>query len=140
MSVDYEIYLSDDISQDLLLDFRFIEESRSNGIVRGSAFDGVLLFFIAKGELSDSFIREEVGFDPKVKLILSPDLDRYDESLNAIIKVINACVAFCEVIKFYQNNEILLLEKGEKSVTLYTNETSWWDDYLKSLEFDFNKQ
>jgi hypothetical protein len=140
MSVDYEIYLSENLSQEVLSDFGFVEESRTDEIIRGYAFDGDLLFVIAKCSSSDGFIREEVGFGPRIKLILSPELDNYDESMNATIKVINVCIDKINSIKFYQNNEVLLLEKKDKKIILYNHETSWWNHYFNILEFDFTEK
>ncbi|MDW6001946.1 SitI3 family protein [Vibrio mangrovi] len=141
MSVDYELYLSVDMTESMLNDFGFVEtQPEENGVIQGHAFDGKLAFIMAKSHLDDSFIREEVGFLPVVKIILSPDLEQYDESMTSIIRVLNCCVELNDSVKFYQNNEVLLLEKKDGTTVLYNGEYGWWEAHQSMLTFHYTEQ
>ncbi|WNJ94243.1 SitI3 family protein [Vibrio ruber] len=141
MSVDYELYLSVDMTESMLNDFGFVEtQPEENGVIQGYAFDGKLLFIMSKSHLDDSFIRDEVGFLPAVKIILSPDLEQYDESMTSIIRILNGCVELSDSVKFYQNNEVLLLEKKDEKTVLYNGEYDWWEEHQAMLTFHYTEQ
>ena len=137
MSVDYEIYMSNKFPLSRADEFNFFHESADDGVVRGYIFSGLLFFAIAENHPEDAFVREEVGFLPVSRLILSPELNDYENSMRVLMKVISVCVEVAEKVKVYQNNEFLLLEKTAKEVVIFNKKGGWWGEYLQLLKFDY---
>lgn len=137
MSIDYIFYLSDDTPETMLCLHDFIEISRAGTIIRGTAFKEALDIVVAHVIPDESFIREELDFKPSTKLIATIDLDRYEESIQAIIKLTNCLVKSHPKARLYLNNESLLLSKNSNGITLHSGDASFWDEYLGLVGFPY---
>lgn len=137
MSVDYEIYLDTPTPESLLADIDFVEESSSEKLIRGTSHGKCLSVVLLKEPAEDSFTREELHFAPACQILLSPDIERYDESMDALIDFINRSVPCATKVKIYLNNELLLLSKDERQTLLFTAGSDWWNEHIGMVNFRY---
>lgn len=137
MSMDYQIYLNKELSTSFAERFEFVADDSDENILRGVIFNGSVEFIMIPTLSKDDFLPEEMGCDVKAKIILSPNIDRYDESMAGIIRVLSACVSNFSFVRFYQENERLLLEK-KKEIIIFNED--WWEYWLDEIDFPCNKK
>lgn len=137
MSVDYQIYLDAPPPESLLADIDFVEESRTEKLIRGTSHGKLLSVVLLKEPAEDSFTRKELHFAPACQILLSPNIERYDESMDAFIDFINRSVPCVTKVKIYLNNGLLLLSKDEKQILLFTAGSDWWNEHIGMVNFRY---
>lgn len=137
MSIDYEFYLDTPFPEPLLANIEFVEKSRNEKLIRGTSHGKRLSVVLLKEPAEDSFTREELRFAPACQILLSPDIERYDESMDALIDFINCSIPYATKVKVYLNNELLLLSKDENQTLLLTTGNDWWAKYIEHINFQY---
>lgn len=137
MSIDYQIYLDATIPEQILEKLGLGSDSENEAIVRGIMGDEDLFTYLVRNPAENSFTREELKFAPSCKLILSPNLERYESSMQSLIAVLNAIIPIANTALFYMNNELLLLNKNSYQILLHTKDNDWWNENIQHITFDY---
>jgi hypothetical protein len=137
MSIDYQIYLDAPIPEQILVELGLISDAENEAIVRGTMGDEDLFTYLVRNPGEDSFTREELKFAPVCKLILSPNLDHYENGMQSLIAVLNAIVPIANTALLYMNNELLLLNKNSYQTLLHTEGNDWWDEHIPHITFSY---
>ncbi|MGE8361982.1 hypothetical protein [Pseudomonas sp.] len=137
MSIDYEIYLDTPLPEPLLAALGFREPIGKDPVARGVMGNEDMFTYWISDVTEDSFTREELKFLPACKLILSLNLERYEPSIAALIRVLNLLIPCTGRARFYLHNELLLLSKGADETVLYSQGSDWWDERVQHIRFPF---
>lgn len=140
MSIDYEIHLDTPLSFQLLESIDFREHSKNGNVIQGTVGNnGLSAYIIASPEIGARAQREREPNLP-LQLILSPNVEKYEESMSDLIEIINAIIPTTNRASLHMNNELLLLDKAGENTTLYTSNNDWWNEYIKDIKLPYSQR
>lgn len=140
MSIDYQFYLAPLPYTSVMASIDFKTLADKEHVVQGEIGNSDLMACLVKKPTPDQFSKDELQFNPTCQLILSPNLDNYERSMRALIATINQLTPVTKAAALYMNNELLLLDKLNNQITLYTSDKDWWDEQIENIRFPHNQR
>lgn len=140
MSIDYQLYLDTPIPAPLLNVLGFGAQETTESVSRGIMGDEELFTYLVHNPDEDSFTREELKFPHSCRLILSPNIERYESSMKRLVEALNTVIPTTSTARFYMHNELLLLSKNRDQTVLHTTDSEWWVEHIKHISFPYTQR